>query len=427
MKIELFDSPDQIHKSVSILAIVPKTGVITRVGRAAYTIMLMMAREQGSEDPKLGMFSAPVNSIIKGFDGNIGTKVKLKGHLKSMVTHVVEWQSPTSGESHDWGACGLLSEVRISSKNGSDWVYWAYPPTLREEILDPTRYATIERQTIGKFRSHAGLVLYEICARYKNNPSHLTSKREWRWWVPVLTGKPVQDDTKLEFRFFNRDTLKPAIDEVNEVSEITIELREERIGKSIEFLQFHVVRKQVQASSQIDQPIEGSALVKAELLGIPDDKAEELWSKYGNDVFLEALNKLAQRLSQITSPVRSKVAYLKAVLINRELVEETALIEAAETVVKVVPKANPAVVSQNILQVTEQNRVAMVRAEIQGLSTAARAELLKEFKDDAIQNGKHPNIVKKLDLGEWQSGLVLGELMRFFWKKTRGQDWSTEV
>jgi hypothetical protein len=428
MSIELFDPIDKIKKPVSTLAIVPTSGAITRVARQAYTIMLMLAKEQGAEDSKTGLFSAPVNTIIKGFDGNIGTKVRLKADLKSMVSHVVEWQSPSEGEVTEWGALPLLAEVRLKLQSGEHWVHWAYPPSLRQEMLDPQIFAKLNRLTISKFRSHAGLALYEICARYQDNPSHLTSKRAWKWWVPVLTGKPMAEDSKVEFRFFNRDTVKPAVEEINEVSELIVEAKEYRVGKSIEYLQFSVRKKPTKQLNHL-APIEGSGLAKAEKLGIPNAIAEELWLRHGNDDFLAALNKLAQRLSQVASPVRSKVAYLKAVLTNRGIEEETAQIEIAvakEVPSRWDPKPNPAEVSQHILIESQKNRTALVRGEILELSDPEREELLQEYRAYAMAAGKHPNIIKKVDAGEWQSGILLGELMAFYWKKTRGLSWSEE-
>lgn len=424
---ETFDLTNAIKKPVTTLAIVPTSGTITRVGRQAYTIMLMLAKEQGSEDPKTGLFGSPVNTIIKGFDGNIGTKVRLKADLKSMVTHAVEWQSPTEGETPEWGALALLSEVRLKLQNGEHWVYWAYPPTLRQEMLDPQRFAKLSRLTISKFRSHAGLALYEICARYQDNPSHLTSKREWRWWVPVLTGKPMAADSKVEFRFFNRDSVKPAIEEINEVSELIVEAREIRVGKTIEFLQFYVRKKQAEVALDRPSPIEGSGLVKAEQLGIPDAIAEDLWQRYGNVELLAALNKLGQRLSQIASPVRSKVAYLKAVLANHGLEEEAELVAAAvnkRDELPLAPKINPADVSFRLMQESQQSRVAVVRSELQAMEVIERDKLLAEYRAYAINANKPAIIIKKIDNGEWQSGLLLGDLMRFYWMMTRKTDWS---
>jgi len=424
----MFDPSDKIKKPVSTLAIVPTSGAITRVARQAYTIMLMLAKEQGAEDAKTGLFSAPVNTIIKGFNGNIGTKVRLKADLKSMVSHVVEWQSPAEGEITEWGALPLLAEVRLKLQGGEHWVHWAYPPSLRQEMLDPQIFAKLNRLTISKFRSHAGLALYEICARYQDNPSHLTSKRAWKWWVPVLSGKPLAADSKVEFRFFNRDTVKPAVEEVNEVSELIVEVKEIRVGKSIEFLQFSVRKKPTEQLSHL-APVEASALAKAEKLGIPDAIADELWLRHGNDDLLAALNKLAQRLSQVAGPVRSKVAYLKAVLANRGIEEETAHVEIAmakEVPMSVAPKPNPAEVNQHLLLEAQRSRTTLVRSEILALDEDGRIGLLHEYKTYAIAAKKHPSILKKVEAGEWQSGILLGELMAFYWKKTRGLNWSEE-
>ena len=65
--------PDRIDKPVSALAMVPKTGTITRIGRQAYTFMMFVAREQGTEDEATGLFGAPLNSVIRGYDGATGS------------------------------------------------------------------------------------------------------------------------------------------------------------------------------------------------------------------------------------------------------------------------------------------------------------------------------------------------------------------
>jgi hypothetical protein len=88
------------------------------------------------------------------------------------------------------------------------------------------------------------------------------------------------------------------------------------------------------------------------------------------------------------------------------------------------PKANPAEVSQQQLQDSEKSRVALVRGEIQAMSAAERETLLRDYKAFAVETNQLPSIIKKVKQGEWQSGLVLGELMRFHWKKTRNLEWT---
>ncbi len=136
---------------------------------------------------------------------------------------------------------------------------------------------------------------------------------------------------------------------------------------------------------------------------------------------------LSQRRSQVGSPVRSKADYLKTVLANNGLEEDAELIAQAmskEEDHAQPPKGNPAEVSQQQLQDSEKSRVALVRGEIQAMSAAERETLLRDYKAFAVETNQLPSIIKKVEQGEWQSGLVLGELMRFHWKKTRNLEWT---
>lgn len=417
--------PDRIDKPVSALAMVPKTGAITRVGRQAYTLMMFVAREQGAEDGASGMFGAPLNSVIRGYDGSTGSVKELKKHLLSMVTHVVEWQSPSPGETEEWGACGLLSQVSLKKKNGENWLYWAYPPALRQEMLYPLRYAQIRRSTIAQFRSHAGLALYEICARYKDNPSHLTSKQHWHWWLPVLTGKPAPEEIKTEFRFFNRDTIKPAIEEVNEVSELTVAVHEFKVGRSIEFLQFEVRIKQEAASKEI-KAIDMSKVARAIQLGIDTEIAEDLFIRHGELAFAKGIERLEARLGMPGTPILSRHAYLKT-LLSGKAIDKPVPTEYQPDFVEtpVVRKPDPGLQAQANLRKIESEKLAIVRKELEDLEPAAMAQLLSELKQDFIQRKVSHAVMKRLEEGRLESALIMGELARFYWKRTRGTEWSS--
>ena len=416
--------PDRIDKPVSTLAMVPKTGAITRVGRQAYTLMMFVAREQGAEDESTGLFGAPLNAVIRGYDGSTGSVKELKKHLLSMVTHVVEWQSPSPGETEEWGACGLLSQVNLKKKNGENWIYWAYPPALRQEMLYPLRYAQILRSTIAQFRSHAGLALYEICARYKDNPSHLTSKQHWKWWLPVLTGKPTPSELKTEYRFFNRDTIKPAVEEVNEVSELIVTAHEFKVGRTIEYIQFEVRLKQ-DPSGKVKYAIDLSKVARAIQLGIDAEIAEDLFIRHGELAFAKAMERLEARLGMPGTPILSRHAYLKALLtgkpVDRPLPPVVSVTPAEQVVLRL---EDPAGQAQANLRDREAEKLKIVRSEIEDLQPAALAELLSELKLNFIERKMSPAVMKRLGDGNWESALIMGELVRFYWKRTRGTDWS---
>lgn len=417
--------PDRIDKPVSTLAIVPKSGTITRVGRQAYTIMMMLAREQTMEDEKSGLFTAPLNSVIRGFSGSMGTFEDLKRHLRSMVTHVVEWQSPSPGETEEWGACGLLSQVSTTKKNGEIWLSWAYPPALRQEMMSPVRYAQIRRTTIAQFRTHAGLALYEICARYKDNPSHKTSKQHWHWWLPVLTGKPAPKEIKTQFRFFNRDTLKPAVEEVNEVSELNIRVIEIKVGRTIESIQFEVQLKP-EISAKSAKALDLSKVARAHQLGIDPEIAEDLYIRHGELAFSKAVDRLEARLAMPGQPVLSRHAYLKSLLVAK-VVDTPKPYQAAEpdAAEAVKPVVNPVHEKQANFQERESERVKVIRSEIEALDQASLEHLLGRLKQQFVEREMSAPVMKRLEEGKWQSALIMGELIRFYWKQTRGTDWTS--
>ena len=417
--------PDRIDKPVSALAMVPKSGTITRIGRQAYTLMMFLAREQGAEDPESGLFSAPLNSVIRGYDGSTGSVTELKKNLRSMVTHVVEWQSPSPAETEDWGACGLLSQVGLKKKKGENWLYWAYPPALRQDILSPLRYAQIKRSTIAQFRTHAGLALYEICARYKDNPSHKTSKQHWHWWLPVLTGKPTPTDIKTEFRFFNRDTIKPAVEEVNEVSELTVTVHEFKSGRTIEWIQFEVHVKSG-TSAKDSKPINLSKVARAIQFGIDPDIAEDHFLRHGELAFSNAIDRLEARLSMPGTPILSRHAYLKS-LLSGKAVDKSPSVEYQPVVndKHITKPVNLGLQAQEVLREQGAEKLKMVREELSNLEESARTQLLSELKTNFIERKMSQATMKRLDDGKWESALILGELVRFYWQRTRGTDWIT--
>jgi hypothetical protein len=435
------EATQKINKPVSTLAIIPKTGSITRLGRQAYAVMLMSAREQRAEDPETGMFSSPIHSIIEGFEGNKESMKVLKATLRSMVSSVIEWQSPTDGEATEWNASSLLAGAKIKIVKGENHVWWAYAPNLRHELLNPQRYAQLQRSTISKAKSHAGLALYENCVRYKDVPSGLTSAHPWEWWVPVLRGKPMKPGVTIEYGIFKRDTLSKAIAEVNEISEITVTLRETKAGKSVTTIQFEVKKKPKpleQHDEEPQGPVSAASLVKAEKMGIPAKIADEHFGKYGDKALLIALNKLAQRLTQQTSPVGNKLAYLKSILENG-LAEETASVGRQQSVSPPDPAnetdqvaddsagqtiLSPSLARQTLLAEQSAMQLETARAEIAALSDEERRALVAEVKAYAIEQKWAARTILRIDTGDWENPMIRGVLARLHWKRTRGVDWS---
>jgi len=44
-----------------------------------------------------------------------------------------------------------------------------------------------------------------------------------------------------------------------------------------------------------------------------------------------------------------------------------------------------------------------------------------------VDRGMSPAVMKRLEDGNWQSALVMSELVRYYWRKTRGSEWSSSA
>ena len=61
------------------------------------------------------------------------------------------------------------------------------------------------------------------------------------------------------------------------------------------------------------------------------------------------------------------------------------------------------------------------------LNPLEMTSLLSELKNNFVERKVSSSVMKRLDEGNWESALIMGELARFYWNKTRGTGWSEDV
>ena len=413
---ELTENP--LRKPVNTLAIVPtKSSKITVLARKAYNVLLYIAQEQGIDQE---VFRAPLQSILRGVDFNSNAREIVKQHLRAMVSTTVEWQSPTAGEGEAWNVAGLLAHAKVYKQSGENWVEWSFAPNIKRELLEPQRFARLRLDIISQLRRHSGVVLYEICARYRD--VGLTARQPWPWWRPVLTGSPdTEDSVKQEYRFFKRDVLKLAIAEINAVTDLTVELIEHKAGRFISDIQFKVAKKQ-QESLPLRHPpvpVDMSQVVRATAAGIRSEDAEALIQAHGNDAMTTGLDALHKRIAnEFPEPLRDPYRYLRALL---ESNSASAAKKAAEKGTE--PTTKSSVVATAALEgwTAEwvSRRRALVVGEFDALPAEAQTEWVEKLRAHLIERGVHPSIRKRLETHGWKHPMVTGEMIRFF----KGAEW----
>lgn len=415
-----------LRKPVFSLALVPQNSKITALGRRTWNVLLHIAQDQGLERET---FRAALTDIVRGLDYNSGDMKIIKTHLRAMVSTLVEWQSPTAGEWQTWDVCGMLSHARLSKERGQVFVEWSYAVNMRHELLDPEIFARLSLDVISRLGSHPSVALYEICSRYLGVGQ--TARKPWSWWRPVLLGRP--DDArlqKLEYRIFKRDTLRPALAEINALADIEVEMLEFKSGRFVADLQF-TVRKKPQRVLAVQQrsasePVDVGVLASAEKLGIDPSRIERLIEEFGDGAVATGVQAVEQRAAHaFPEPLRDPLRYLKSVLPGHAAaaVEARAHVEARAARVA---EPSPVPSGERLAQWEKRwlaQRIDALAAEIAAMPAHRQAELTQSLRERLLERKAHPAVIQRLMGKGWTHPMVRHEMVSFYASAVHGAGW----
>ena len=442
-----------LHKSVMALAIVPTNRSLTVTGRKAYSVMLHLAQIQaaaGTEGAD-GGFSAPLNAILRGFGSTNSISSDAKKYIDQMVSTKVEWRPLSKSEQQlplTFGLDGkdagdspvqitdelrvfnLLAEVRIYKRAGENWVTWYYPPSIREELVSPSRWAQVDFAVLRQLSTYCAVALYEICARYRDSPAGVTSRQHWSWWAESLRSSPTSKVRA--WRKFKNEFVTPAIKEINDLGDIEIELIEFRRGREVEFVQFAVKKSARRPERIAPTPPDVTNILRGGKLGIRDTTIEELERAYGPVAVTEGLERFERFLSGADRTRIGNVgAYLRTIIANKAR-EDAAAGQGAEaesaTPVVVESRVAPAqpVQRRDMEDAERHRRFCLIRDQFARLSQEEQMEWVRRVRDEAdVNSAPSPGIMKRLSRGEWQSPLVQVMVIQHYARSELGDDWAT--
>lgn len=424
------DADDEVlRKAVNTLAIVPRSTRITSLGRKAYNVLLYHAQDQGLDKD---VFRAPLDTVIKGVDFDSNDHALIKKHLRTMVSTTVEWQSPTTGEGASWNVSGLLAHARLSKERGQVWVEWSYAVNLKQELLQPTVFARLRLEIVSQLRSHAGVALYEICTRYKEVGR--TARQAWRWWQPVLTGNPPSERlARQEYRIFKRDTLKPAIAEINAITDIDVELVEHRQGRFVDTIQFHIRPKKQTALAlgHPPQPVDLTLVAQAQRLGVGEEAVEALAAEHGDEAVRAGIAALERRVATgYPEPVRDPVRYLRSLMPAQAARASSARAGEGDEASASLPDTAAGAPAEpqgrrQALWLAEwmRRRRQQCADEIAAMEPQRQDDLAAALLAELERTGSHPSLSKRLRSSGWRHPMVINEMIRFYATGAYGDDW----
>jgi gas vesicle protein len=422
---------ERLRKHVNAIALMPTKdgGKITAFGRTLFNVLLFRAQQMGD----IAEYSARMHEVVADAEFGSNNTDHIKKTLKTLMKTVVEWQSPTSGEIEEWDACVMLSGANIKKnrRTGAVELRWRYDSKIKAQLLNPDRYAGLVFKSTIQLSSHPAKALYEICARYVDNPGRKTARQHWRWWRPVLCGQHF-DEQKGEYRYFKRDVLHPAIAEINANTELEVELLpefKERDNKTVSDIQFEVRLKTLAKSApalknktlEKVEPADLKLIGTALKLGVTQEEAESLYRAHGGEALKQGLNDLQKRLAvpeQVAGAVERPGKYLRSIM--RPKADAPSATTASE--------ANSRGRSAKDL---ERNKAALLeewlrrkkdelRSLFQELPEAEQSELLAQFR---VYSQIQP-LLKRFETFGWNHKQIRDIFAAFLGETWHGSEWN---
>ena len=135
-----------------------------------------------------------------------------------------------------WESMAMLSYAHI--KNGI--CTYRYDEALAERLFDPAMFAMISLKVQRRIDSAYALNLYENCIRYKDTNTGSTGRWTLDFFREIVGATASSCD---DFRLLNRKVIKPAIEKINEVSDVVVKVEYEKQVRTVVALKFRVQDK----------------------------------------------------------------------------------------------------------------------------------------------------------------------------------------
>ncbi len=418
---------NDLKKSVYGLVLVPdkKPLELSAVERKIFNTLLKISMETGRQtkgaDGDMWFSSTMKEIATRSGNPNKFNVQEYTENCRNLMRVVLEFQSP-SDKDNDLAHAKIIKQIKLRhlvekvdfvSEGNTTRVLWKFDSDMEPLLLNPERFAMLRFESITSLSSGHSLVLYEICARYKNTETGSTGFKPWHFWVTALTGHvttgPKRTKTYTEYRHFNNVVLKPAIAEINLKTEIDIELVVEKDGRTVTDIKFLTRRKARSEQSGVSfineskplDPKYQDLISRASDLGLLAADIEKFQQKFSLDAISQALDGLSvalQNRDDDAEPIRSNRAYLKGVLERMHGIQKAPKVAKATTPTGSSEPAPGAQTqpSMKVGPISNSKEKSELQTSFEALPEEVRQRFINECIDD-IENRVKEGSIKMTD------------------------------
>lgn len=289
---------ESVKKNVAAIHV---SGKLTLLQRKLSNVLLLNAYDTLTTRQS-HRIDARTLCLMVGYNSN--DMETLKASLRGLAETVAEWDMLDEKGRQEWGVSALLSFASL--KEGV--CEYAYSAALAEKLHDPKVFALINLNIQRKFTGGHALALYENSFRFVNVGST-------GWW-PLETFKRlmgVEDSTYYQsYKHLNAKIIKPAVAEVNKVSDIVITPEVRKQGRAVTDIRFLIQRNPQLAILDLDDGEgmrKGGVYSELRALGVSDRLARQWLTQHGEDYVAAKLAYVSRR-----NHVKSPAKYLRAAI-----------------------------------------------------------------------------------------------------------------
>ena len=249
---------------------------ISLLQRRAWNVLLANAY---NELPDKDIHSVSMVELAAKLGFGDGNQEYLKEMLRSLVDCTVEWNVLDKDRTQEWGIASLLANAKI--RDGI--CTYSFAPELRYKLYNPRMYAKLNLRLQNRFTSKYALILWEVCFDYFDADRQQGETP----FIPLEIYRELmglQTDDYTTFKSLNQWVIKPAIKEINDLTDYFVEVEQKRLGRRVSELKFRITKiKTLPVQESVFPDVENLPPVAVELVQAEIDRkvalqiAEQEW------------------------------------------------------------------------------------------------------------------------------------------------------
>ncbi|WP_322106013.1 replication initiation protein [Paraburkholderia sp. J41] len=297
------DLPEPFRKAVPAVHIAPQAGPISLQQAKMFNALIKNAIEQNKEGERV-WFEYAVTELISDVGLNTKNRDYVKSTINSLIGLVVNWDH-LSG-TPVWNASGLVAGAKLAGST----LRYQFSENIREILMNPRIYASIDMRIAREFKRGHSLTLWENVVRYEGVGR--TPRLSVDTLRDLLLGMEWKRGSYAQYKTFKSRVLLPAIEEINRIADHEVELVEFKVGRTVADIQF-IIREKRKADTVQEDDLE--LLTAMTRFDIPLTEARKLLAEHGATAVQKAIKYTDQRvIKKNAQPIENVGAYFRKAL-----------------------------------------------------------------------------------------------------------------